>query len=1347
MRVALFKRFVWCGLAVYGLTVCGAKADVIISELLADNESGIRDEDGEREDWLELYNNGDTAVCLEGWWLTDKTSDTNLWEFPCVSIPAKGYLLVWASGENRTDPDNPLHTNFSLSKSGEYLGLFRPNPTNGLPLLVDEFAPNFPALPPDMSYGKTYVERQTNIVAMGEIGRYRVLTAAEGDTYYRGTAYTSGHLGHDHPGGWNVSAAFDDSAWTLAATGIGYDTTGAYDPWFGISPSGICSNALRNVNTSLCFRRTFYVSDPAKLSAVTLRMKYEDGFVAFVNGTEVGRANCTNAMAYNTKSNTYVDEAVVNNWFEYAVSNNLLVTGDNLLAVQGLNVSLGSSDFLLLPEIHATRIEGLSGAVYFSAPTPGEANSEGTTGSLLFDATPADPDVPRPLGNASSPPLTVTVRAVATRNAVASVCAYTRTQWNAESEAVTLLDDGVSPDVTAGDGIYTANLSTAALTVGQMFRWRFEARDTADTVTKLPAFNDPLDSPQYFGTVAVNTATATSHLPVLEWFVQGAPTTGPAMYALRACCYYLTNFYDNIGISGHGQSSTGFPKHSYNIDFTGEKRFLWRAGERRVKDINLLSNYADKTKTRNTLSHWVGQQAGTPYHFAFPVRVQLNGSFHGVMDVVEDGDDRMLERNGLNPDGALYKIFNTDNATNSEKKNRKEEGFDDLLALTNGLAVSKALSVRQNYAFDNLDLSSTVNYIAARYINSDHDHGHKNFYLYRDTGGTDEWQPIIWDVDLSWGHVYNATGTNNAYGKTLLYFDDKLMATVGFSGGGNAVYKIIYDAPELRQMLMRRIRTLMDTMLQAPETVDGIFETKMREIAAAVDPDPADPSPWTDGDLDMAKWGVSVYFATNRPREEVERVIAGYLAPRRAHLFNTGAGRVSLNATVIPNGQTNTPDMVVIDSIDFLPASGKQTEEYVILRNATSQAVDISGWTVDGEISHTFKGGTVIPAGAGTAATNYVGLLHLVKDTRAFRSRAAGPTGGQRRFVQGNYEGQLSARGGTLNLRDNKGLLITTYTYEGTPTAAQKKLRLTELQYHPSEPTAAESEALDDVTADDFEYIELLNLSFTSLPMTNAWFSQGISFTFPAMSFTAAQRVIIAKNPAAFALRYPAVTSRVLGPYGGTLDNGGERLELKDACGETIFNFKYKDRWYPDTDGTGRSLVVRDATKEQDALDEAVTWGICNAPSGTPGSGDTVIAQAYYGWDNFHFTSSQRDDPLISGPYADPDGDGRVNWIEYALCSDPWLNETTSQLEFTFVTMSSQRYPALTFSRPSNILDVKYELLATGDLRREPWMGVDSSIYQQKTSPDGNNETVTLRESSAAAARQRFFTLRLTFGE
>ncbi len=1317
-----------------------AHGDVYISELLADNASGLADDEGDRQDWLELYNSGDKAVNLDGWWLTDKLANKTEWRIPNVSIAAKGTLFFWASGKDRANPAGPLHTNFSLSKDGEYLGLYKPDPTNGLPVMVDEYSPKFPALPPDVSYGKMFAQTSTTFVASGEVGRYRVLTPAEGATVYVGSNYGLGYLGHNRPGGWNVSPSFNDSAWTRAATGIGYDTAGDFTPWIGVSPSGECLSKLQNINTSLCFRRTFFVPNPTNM-AFTLRMKYEDGFVAFINGTEVARANCSSSLTYDAKADYALDETILNSWTEYAVSNRLLVAGTNLLAVQGLNVTTYSSDFLLLPEVVGTTPELPVASVYFSAPTPGARNGTGTAGPLLFDATPADPDVPRPLGNASSPPLTVTVRVIKTKNNISAVRAYTRVMWNAESAAVTLLDNGVAPDAVAGDGIYSASLPTTGPAAGQMLRWRFEAQDALGGITKLPAYADPLDSPQYFGTVAAAPSTVTSQLPVLEWFVQDSPANGPTAAAFRGCCYYLSNFYDNTGHQIHGQSTTGFTKKSYGFDFTGEVRFLWKAGERRVKDVNLLSNYADKTKARNTMAHWAGMLAGTPYHFAFPVRVQLNGLFHGVLDLVEDGDDRMLERNGLDPEGALYKAYSTEFLEGVEKRTRKTEDNTDLQALYVGLDYAKTLVTRQTFAYDNVDIAATVDYLVARQLNSDGDHGHKNYYLYRDTNRTREWQPIMWDVDLSQGH--NWTLDEN-------YFDDDLVYTNPLNAGAyNRLYSIVFESPEICQMWVRRMRTLMDTLLQPPGTTGGLFEARLREIAASVDPDPADPSPWTDGDLDAARWGIDGRFIQNRPREEVERVISQYLGPRRTFLFDKGAGRPLFIGVPIPDApQTNRSGMVVIDSLDFLPASGTQAHEYVILRNTTAQAVDVSGWTVDGQIDYVFKGGTVIPAGAGTPAVNYLGLLHLAKDAYAFRSRSSGPTGGQRRFVQGNYRGQLSARGGTVNLRDQTGLLMATYTYAGAPVPAQRSLRVSEIQYHPAGPSAAEAAARVGVTADDFEYLELMNIGTNTLTLTGAYFSQGLGFTFPAATLGAGRRLVLAKTPAAFALRYPSCGAAVFGPYDGQLDNAGERLELTDVCGENILDFEYKDGWYPATEGTGRSLVLRDPSTPYDDFGKAVTWGVSGAAQGSPGAADAQLAQFYYGWDNFHFTELERADPLVSGPYADPDGDGRQNWVEYALGSDPWVAdaEPAEPVGIEWVEIGQARYAALRFSRPVNAPEISYDFLATDDLVLSPWGVVGSSVHSA-TPLAGERERVLLREQKEATAPKRFFRLRLTFSE
>jgi hypothetical protein len=120
-----------------------------ITELMALNSATVTDEDGTFSDWLEIHNEGGSAADLTGYYLTDDDELLTKWQFPSVSIPAGGYLLVWASNKNRTNPLLPLHTNFALGGSGEYLALVAPDGAT----VVHAYAPQFPQQTADRSYG------------------------------------------------------------------------------------------------------------------------------------------------------------------------------------------------------------------------------------------------------------------------------------------------------------------------------------------------------------------------------------------------------------------------------------------------------------------------------------------------------------------------------------------------------------------------------------------------------------------------------------------------------------------------------------------------------------------------------------------------------------------------------------------------------------------------------------------------------------------------------------------------------------------------------------------------------------------------------------------------------------------------------------------------------------------------------------------------------------------------------------------------------------------------------------------------------------------------------------------
>ena len=114
---------------------------------MASNATAITDEDGDFEDWIELFNFGSDPIALKGFGLSDNYELPFKWTFPDISIQPGEFLLLWASGKNRINPAAPLHTNFSISASGEEIILTHHNGTT-----IDEMVPT--AISTDISYGR-----------------------------------------------------------------------------------------------------------------------------------------------------------------------------------------------------------------------------------------------------------------------------------------------------------------------------------------------------------------------------------------------------------------------------------------------------------------------------------------------------------------------------------------------------------------------------------------------------------------------------------------------------------------------------------------------------------------------------------------------------------------------------------------------------------------------------------------------------------------------------------------------------------------------------------------------------------------------------------------------------------------------------------------------------------------------------------------------------------------------------------------------------------------------------------------------------------------------------------------
>ncbi|HWB01918.1 MAG TPA: lamin tail domain-containing protein [Verrucomicrobiales bacterium] len=1348
-----------------------AAAALKITEFLASNEDGLTDEDGDEEDWIEIQNQGPDAVNLANWRLTDNAARPDKWIFPSLNLASGARLLVWASEKDHRDPARELHTNFKLSSDGEYLGLIRPDGT-----VEHDFGTAYPAQFEDVSYGYGQASNDVTLVTSGTPGgaagpssggtpgRWKVPADGTADVFLAGGAL--------NPAPW-IATGFNDSTWTAVTGGVGYDnnTSGVnYLPYLG--SGGNCGSAMFNIRQSVYMRWSFNVTDPSTIARLVLRMRFEDGFVAYLNGSPILRAHWNDPVnaGWQSAATALNDDgaAIALRDFEIAGAGSALQVGANVLCIHGLNMGVGSSDVLFAPELVASVTFGPVTTGYFRSPTPGEANSASTPnpGPLVLEVP---KNLPRPSLPATTIPITAKV--LPTLNPVTGIRLKYQIMYGTEAD-VPMEDTGANGDVTAGDGIYTAVMNVSALTAGQMVRWRVVATDSAAVEGSAPLFLNPLDAPKYFGTVAQDSRLNTSQLPILHWFIQN-PTGADNASGTRCSFYYQENsaaegeFYDNILMNTHGQSTTGFAKKSYDIDFNHDYRFLYKNGERRVKDINLLTNWADKSKVRNTITWQIYTDTGSYGLFAYPVRVQRNAAFFSIADIVEDGDERYLERAGLNPQGALYKMYNTlDSATSGvEKKTRRSEANADLQAFITGLDAAKPILDRRRYAYDNLAIATTVNYLASHVLTNSQDQGHKNYYLYRDTGISNEWMPLPWDQDLSLGHTW--TSAQN-------YFDDDVDSQRGLQNGAtNRLKQFVYSAPEINRMFTRRLRTLADKYLISATSTTGLFETQIAALLDRIDPPGLGTS--SDAWLDYQAWGhwtdgnggakinpTQTGWDQHGPRASAARILnsnnpafyptsaayapfvyngvnppttAPFLPGRRSFLYSAAA--VSGADRVPADAQVANPAIVISTAVAN-PGIGDQ--EYFVLRNNEPVHVDISGWKVTGAVDFTFPGGTVIPPYT-TGAEN-VGLLFVARSASGFRSRAASPKGNELCFLMSGYHGQLSARGETIELRNEAGTIVNTLAIPAAPTPAQQSLRVTEILYKPTDPTPAERTAIPAVITEDFEFIELMNIGATPLDLSGAQFIEGVTFTFPASTILApGARTLIVSNAAAFALRHPGVTN-IAGQYSGQLDNNGETLDLIDAAGETILEFSYNDSWYPPTDLFGNSLVFLDPVNTPwNEWDKRTRWGLSATPGGTAGQPDTGTAMIYEVWANTAFTALDRDDPLVSDPTADPDGDGADNLLEYALNGQPKTQDAVLPAVQVY-TDAGQSALAVTYRRRISTLDLTYEVQASGDLNT--WDTLNTPVGAPVNHGDGT-QTITIRDSVPfSVSRHRYIRLKVS---
>lgn len=1226
---------------------------------MASNQEGLTDEDEETSDWIELHNPTTTPLDLSEWTLTDSLEDPTKWTFPSITLEPDSYLIIFASGKNRTNPVSELHTNFKLSKNGETLALITPQ---------GEIASayDFPPQVDDFSYGLT--PANNSLFLISDSSPVNVLVpSAETDVLIGST--------------WK-KLSFDDSTWRSGNLGVGFERGSGFENEIRLD----LETEAWGVNSTCYLRVPFLInSDLSSIQSLTLSMKYDDGFIAYLNGEAIASENAPLEPLWNSNATTSRADSLAVQYQDFDLSDSLdlLNSGENLLAIHGLNQFANSGDFLISAQLVATLSNDQNSTVgFFSSPTPGRENPKTNTSE--------------PIG-APSGKVTISEKS----GVKTSPISVSLTAQNPGEIRFTL--DGSEPNTNSL--LYTTPLNISEPT--QLRARAYEPNRAAGPIIG-----------EDFSFIDSSLLNYLSEIPVLvmDNFGGGA--------------------YPNKGRSNDG------------------------------RDIRQVA------RQTNVMSIFEPDQSGKPFAqnasleslSGCRVRGSSSSQFSRKPLSVEfwnhDQSERKLSPFGM-PEEADWVLYPPNPSYDRALiHNPVSFGFAKLIG---ALAPdAKVIAVFQNTSGGTVN----INHLEGIYLFSEkieRGRAGADFRKFNESASDGGWMINIDRMaaipeDLPLDTIqpnFHAAGPNGI----LQIPDDEQ------NSGGS---QVVDDISEYYHSYLNFHHPDGYTINAAQRAE---VQSEIRAMDSAVwSPSFADPNLGYQTLLDAESWALN-FCVHNFAKNQDAHVLSTYLYKEQPSSLIKMGPVWDFDRAYTWNGSASSSPLWASDrdwyqglfrDINFrqLHQDIWQTKR---LNTITDEVLEI---LID-KASIGINEGQVSASGISFSSWNnrIAELRSWMKDRAHYLDSQYEPLPlllpAQREFIDSTQVELQASQGGliyytsdgtdprALNgaISPNATLYTEPFTLDSrTQIIARTKdgsrwsgpvdqhfyqvaklpqIAVTEIHYHPLPPTPTE-ESQGFTEEKDFEFIEIMNVGLEEVELSNLRISGGISFSFPVMTLSVGERVIICSNLDAFRSRY-GTSHQVAGEFSGALANSGDHFLIEDRLlNLELLSASYLDSypWPPCADGEGYSLILKHPQPKIDHHDPG-QWRCSTLPGGNPGSSDSL--PAYQG-----------------NPQQDLDGDGLTSLVEAFLgTSDSISQDGSHSYQLNFLNAEDlQDYPIFEITYPIGADDLTYDVYWSKTLHN--WSNSEDVRTLVHESPNGDGTMTSVwRSTTRTEASPQFFRLQV----